>query len=493
MSERLTQRLAALSPEQQQAFLAKLLARRTQTMPEEITGHVILNSSQQGHVWFTSKHLPLMHIMPSFWEVQTDLDPHHLESAARLLLSYHDGLRACFIQGATEWEWEQTILPSSALQSTPLTRRIDISHLSEDAQWEYIQTYYHQAMHLLDLFNGKLLHIAFFYRGATQSGRLLFITSHLVVDMLAIEMLIDDLSSFYRMYSEGSALHLPPKTTSIQEYARRMSEFAHSDAGIQHIYAICEIRRAWPAPGSLDILPPDYPDGDFSWFKFGQVVQEVNAQTTERLLAIQAKHHIQINELLFTAYAVAFHRWTKETVIPLRIPSFGRNTPFADIDLTHTVGNFAFYLNEVFHLPTEYSLYDALQAVLSYWRKLPERDVSSLLLSFYRGTGTEEDVDIPQPYMANAEINYRGQYTEEVDKTGLGLQGMKSAPEVLPYPASFSEYKSANTMKVVVMILLGKFHITWQYGTGLYKEATIEAFGQEMIAVLEEISHLPLP
>ncbi|GCE14622.1 condensation domain-containing protein [Tengunoibacter tsumagoiensis] len=491
MGEKLTQRLAALSPEQQKAFLSKLMERRTQQSPEEVTGPVILNANQQGHMWYTGKHLPLMHVMPSFWEMQTDIHPQHLEDAVKLLISYHDELRACFVEGATQWEWGQNILPSSELNGAPWTIRIDISHLDAEGQWEYIQQYYHQAMGLLDLFHGKLIHVAFFYRGEQETGRLLFITSRLIADMLSLETLIDDLSTFYRAYSEGNTPRLAPKTTSMQEYGSRMSAFAHSQEGLQHIHALNELRKTWPAPGTLTILPPDNPDGDFSWVKFGQITQEVSAETTERLVAMQAKHHIQMNELLFTAYIVALQRRTKETVFPLRIPSFGRNTPFSDMDLSHTVGNFAFYLNEVFQIPEESSPAVALQSVLTYWRKLPERDIASLVLSFYKGSeDIDASLDIIQPYDAKVEINYRGQYNEEVETAGLGLQGMKSAPEVLPYPPGFSEYKSANTMKVVVMILFGKLHITWQYGIELYQETTIEAFGQEMITVLEELSML---
>ena len=68
------------------------------------------------------------------------------------------------------------------------------------------------------------MRIALFACGANQPARLLLIVHHLAVDGVSWRVLLEDMQTLYEQQSQGNPLQLPPKTTSFQEWARRLVE-----------------------------------------------------------------------------------------------------------------------------------------------------------------------------------------------------------------------------------------------------------------------------
>src|SRR4029077_41213 len=77
-----------------------------------------------------------------------------------------------------------------------------------------------------DLKTGPLTRLCLFdvFSEGSKPSRLLWITHHLVVDGISWRVLLEDLETAYRQAA------LPPKTTSFQEWARRLAGYAGSEA-----------------------------------------------------------------------------------------------------------------------------------------------------------------------------------------------------------------------------------------------------------------------
>lgn len=183
--------------------------------------------------------------------------------------------------------------------------------------------------------HGPLLR-AVLLRGETRTHLFLCI-HHLVVDGVSWRILLDDLVSMLSQSLGGQPLQLAERTTSHQEWARRLQHHAGSTT-------IQSEAEFWRRGGlaTAPALPQDHPVAT-------PVLEESSAylpieldecETSALIREAAASYRTGIQELLVAAVYLALARWSGQWQHCLEMESHGREPLFEDIDLSRTVGWF---------------------------------------------------------------------------------------------------------------------------------------------------------
>ncbi|MEO0489099.1 MAG: amino acid adenylation domain-containing protein, partial [Cyanobacteria bacterium J06659_2] len=295
-----------------------------------VVGDVPLTPIQH---WFFAQQLPDAHHWNQsiLLEVRQALDLDHLEQAVQTLLAHHDALRLRFVYEQAGWQQHST----EPNQVTPLTR-INLSTVPAADQGLALSTAAAELQASLDLSSGPLVRVVHFDLGADKPSRLLLIIHHLVVDGVSWRILLEDLQVAHRQLSQGNAVHLPPKTTAFQYWAKQLQDYAQSERQQQELdYWLALAQRPMPA------IPMDFPKGD-NTIAQARTVRVVlsKAETLALLQEVPAAYRTQINDVLLTALVQATGQWTGERALFLDLEGHGREDLFEDVDLSRTVGWF---------------------------------------------------------------------------------------------------------------------------------------------------------
>ncbi|WP_332961272.1 amino acid adenylation domain-containing protein, partial [Microcoleus sp. AR_TQ3_B6] len=215
-----------------------------------VTGEVLLTPIQR---WFFEQEFA----QPHHWnqammiEVPPTLDLVLLQRLVQQLLMHHDGLRLRFVRSANGWQ-QVNASPDEGLACT----RVDLSSLPGAEQTPAIEATATELQASLNLESGPIVRVALFDLGSNQPNRVLFVIHHLAVDGVSWRILLEDLQTGYQQLTRDEAMKLPPKTTSFQNWAQCLSEYAQSAALEQELDYWLDSSRSAVAP-----LPVDYPAG----------------------------------------------------------------------------------------------------------------------------------------------------------------------------------------------------------------------------------------
>jgi len=162
-----------------------------------------------------------------------------LADALARLAAHHDALRLRFVAGDHGWR---------QLHAEPLAPLLeaDLTALPGEERTRALEAAAEQLQGGLDLARGPLFTAALFRLGE-DGDRLLLTAHHLVVDGVSWRVLMEDLAAVL------SGQDLPPKTTSFQEWARRLAGHAEALAGEAGFW-----RETVQAP--VPRLPVDFPE-----------------------------------------------------------------------------------------------------------------------------------------------------------------------------------------------------------------------------------------
>ena len=187
-----------------------------------ISGDVPLTPIQH---WFFEQQLP----EPHHWNQavllspRSQLDIHVLEQAIAHILYHHDALRLYFT--LTEAGWQQR--NAAGVKDIPL-RVVNLSSLPQAALEEAFEAISTQVHRSFDLEEGSLLRAAYFTVGEGTPDRLLLVIHHLAVDGVSWRILLEHLQLAYEQLARGETVQLPLKTTSYQQWARKLLTYANS-------------------------------------------------------------------------------------------------------------------------------------------------------------------------------------------------------------------------------------------------------------------------
>jgi amino acid adenylation domain-containing protein/non-ribosomal peptide synthase protein (TIGR01720 family) len=444
-----------------------------------VTGPVLLTPIQR---WFFEQQLP----QPHHWnqamllEVQPDLDMELLQQVMQQLLVHHDALRLRFVRSASG-DWQQVnVEPDSSLPC----QRVDLSTLPETEQASAFEVVAAEEQIRLNLQSGPLVRVTLFDLGPNKPGRLLLVIHHLAVDGVSWRILLEDLQTAYQQLSRGQAIALPPKTTSFQEWAQQLNEYAQSTALEQELDYWLASSWSGVAP-----LPVDTLEGDNTEASARTVSVSLSVPDTRALLQeVPQAYNTQINDVLLTVLVQAFAQWTGTRCLLVDLEGHGREEIFAEVDLSRTVGWFTTIFPVLLELREVDHPGEALKSVKEQLRCIPHGGIGYGLLRYLNGDEAiaEKLRTLPQ---AEVSFNYLGQFDQVLSSDSMfGLTKESSGPE-----HSQLGHRSY-LLDVNAFVAGGQLQLDWIYNEHRHQRATIEGLAKGFVAALQAlIAHCQSP
>ncbi|HEY3579059.1 MAG TPA: condensation domain-containing protein [Pyrinomonadaceae bacterium] len=442
--------------------------------------------------------VPLTPIQKWFFEQQF-VDQHHwnqavllelptggradlIESVIKELLAHHDVLRSHFDQTDQGWLQHCDELKDNA----PVTW-VDLSGMTEIERLQAIESESAQAQSSLNLSTGPLLRVVGFSFEPENVNRLLIVIHHLLTDVVSWRVLLEDFVTAYGQLSQNQPVTLPAKTTSYQQWSKRLAELAESETIEADLPYWLEQSRK-PAPR----VPRDFANGANPVGDAEVVSVSLSEEETTGLLQeVPSVYQTQITDALLTALARALKKWTGERTMLVDVESHGREVIADDVDLSRTVG----WFTSVFPLVIESTSNDVAETIKSVkeqLRRVPRNGFSYGLLRYLTADGIPENQSL-QPEIG---FLYLGQFDQELAASAP----IRLAQEATG-PAQSSKAQRSHLLDFEARVADGKLQITLTYNKQVHRRETAntvaEAFVEELRVLIahcqstQEISYTP--
>jgi non-ribosomal peptide synthase protein (TIGR01720 family) len=216
---------------------------------------------------------------------------------------------------------------------------------------------------------------------------------------------------------------------------------------------------------------------------------ELSVEETQALLQeVPAAYQTQINDILLTALAQSFARWTGERSLLVELEGHGREDIFNDVNLSRTVGWFTTHFPVLLDIGEASNPGEALKAVKEQLRRIPNRGIGYSVLRYLNENRelTEQLQALPQP---EVKFNYLGQFDQVLSESSLFAPADESCGQ------ERSLRGSRNRLLVINgLIVSGQLRLDWKYSENVHHRSTIESLSQSFVAALRDlITHCQSP
>jgi amino acid adenylation domain-containing protein/non-ribosomal peptide synthase protein (TIGR01720 family) len=425
-------------------------------------------------------------------ELADRVDEAALRRAFDAVLAHHDALRMRFER--TGGEWRQYNAPPARAggvgqAAAGVLTRHDVSGMDAGGQAAAMRAAAAAVHAGFDLAAGPMLKAVLFDRGAAQPAALLIAVHHLVIDGVSWRILLDDLGAAYRQAAGAGEprIDLGVKTTSFQEWARRLAE--HVAAG-----GLDDERDHWTAAtGWGDPTVPVDAEGANTARSTRSVAARLSREETQVLLQrVPGVYRTQINDVLLAALGRVLSRWTGRSRVVVDLEGHGREDLLDGVDLSRTVGWFTTIYPVALTVPAG-DWGEALKSVKEQLRAVPRRGLGYGALRFLAGRGAApiaaagEDPPPAGPAAAphlepRVSFNYLGQFDWPAGGDGpfaavpSGLAADEDPDAVRPH-----------LLDVVGAIEHQRLELTWYYSDQVHRESTVRSLAEELVGALREI------
>ncbi len=453
------------------AQLASVAEERKGSTAEQelVTGQVSLTPAQRRFFEFGTA-VPRSDIAGIFVELRQALDPSVMEKAVAHLLAHHDALRMRFVLEATGWQQF-----NARAEEFPVYARIDLSALKESEQEAELSARAIEAQESLNLSDGPLLRVTHFELGGGRAGRLLIVVHRLVCDETSERLLLEDLERAVRQISSGQTVQLGPKTTSFKRWARLLWEHAQTTAALEEWpYWSSETRRK-VAP-----LPLDYTEQARAEEASQTLTLRLPAAETRALLEeVPLAYQTRPGDVLLTALAQAFSRWTGKRSLLLDIEGSAREGALsAEADLSRTVGSFKTVYPALLDLGKTATPWEALKTIKEQLREVPQSGIGYGALRYLR---EDEEIARSLSAMPQAELHfeYVETFAEALADNSL-FKGVEGPDPAAGLPPGY-------LLGVTGRLTGGQLQLTWAYHKSAHRRETIESLAQSFMEALRAI------
>jgi amino acid adenylation domain-containing protein/non-ribosomal peptide synthase protein (TIGR01720 family) len=426
--------------------------------------------------WFFKQELadPNYYNQSFLFIVKERLDMDALERALAHLERHHDALRMRFATiGNPD---EQTFaLPSP---SAPL-ERVNLSDVADHELSGAIEAGAAHAQTTLDFIEGPMWRAVYFDCGSQRPARLLLAIHHLAVDGVSWRILLEDLERAYQQERAGEPAELPLKTTSVREWAERLSAFVNGNeipGGTQHWRQI-----AADASGSL---PVDLENGENTESSSRTVIVRLEVAETDALLQqAPSAYNTQINDLLLAALGQALHEWIGGKSLHVNVEGHGREDFLDGVDLSRTVGWFTSIYPVRLQLP-DGGIGELIKSVKEQLRSIPARGIGYGLQRYLAADPLLRNETEPQIL-----FNYLGRFDQVV--SGSRLFGFS---EETTGPWHSPRARRRYLLEVNSLVMNGRLEFSWIYSPNRHLPQTIEQLAQRFLSHLRQIvAHCTTP
>jgi len=433
---------------------------------KQVTGYVPLTPIQ--YLFFEQNLPEPYHFNQAVMlKAQRFLDRELLLQAVEHLLAHHDALRMRFQHGESGWRQF-----NADVETNVVFVYYDLSHLSDDAQAAAIKAATIQAHTGLNLENGPLIRVLLIDCGSNKPQHLLLVIHHLVVDGVSWRILLEDLQTLYGQLSAGERVQLPAKTTSFQEWSRKLEAYAQSE----------EVRQEesyWLNAKESARLPADYEGGENLEGTARTLTVELSEAETRTLLQEVLKaYHAQINEVLLAAVSRSLLRWAGGNRLLVEMEGHGREEIGAAVDVSRTVGWFTTLFPVLLEVEAEQEAGEAVKQVKEQLRSLPQRGIGYGLLKYLSGSEAWRDAE----QVAEVSFNYLGQFDGTLQADSIFRVAEESSGRSRSELGPRQHLLSLNGS-----VAGGRLTMGWTYSSAVHREETIRRVAEWFIDDLRDL------
>jgi len=427
---------------------------------EPVTGPVELTPIQR---WLFEQELPSPHHFNQsvLLKLREPAEAEALAGAVRELVRHHDALRLRFERQGEGWrQWHA--------EAEGVLSRVD---LSGESEWrKALEADASRVQQSLSLTSGPLLRVVH-YRLGDAGERLLVVIHHLAVDGVSWRILLEDLQRAYEQLRAGRSVELPAKTTSFQEWSRRLHEHARSST-------LAAEAAYWLESESPARLPVDFPGGDNTVASARSVSLTLSEEETRSLLQeVPGVYRTQINDVLLAALARAVSGWTGRRRVVVELEGHGREDLFEGVDLSRTVGWLTTLYPVVLETGEGTSPGGLLKSVKEQLRGVPGRGIGYGLLRHLRDDELGRRVRGLPP--AEIRFNYLGQFDQVLPEAGM-LAAAAEASGATRAPEGRRSY----LLDVSGLVADGRLCLDWTYSEAVHEQATVAAVAESFLGAL---------
>jgi len=441
-----------------------------------VTGPVGLTPIQH---WFFEQRLvkPAHFNQAIMLEVGEPLQASLLHEAVAHLVLHHDALRSRFTRDGEIWR-QSCAAPTDAIPF----HCVDLSHVAADESAAAIEAIAVAEQNDLDLAHGPLMRVCLIDLGSERPSRLLFVIHHLVVDGVSWRILLEDLHLVYQQLSRGESPCLGAKTTSYQEWSRRLVEYANSPA-LHHE------SDYWLSLAHVPTrhIPVDFNRATDQVHRDGGTVDQSDVVTvsltsdeTRRLLEeVPRAYRAQMNGVLLAALAQAFHAWMGDASLLVDLEGHGREDLFDDVDLSRTVGWFTSVFPVHLHLENAGDPQETIAAIETMLQKVPWRGVGFGMLKYL---GDDASVSAALARLPSPEVsfNYLGQ-TDQLRSAGGRLRMASESTGAVRDGQQLRKH----LLEINALVVEGQLRIDWTFSHAWHQRQTIENVAQAFIDAIQ--------
>ncbi|TKI15898.1 amino acid adenylation domain-containing protein, partial [Lysinibacillus sphaericus] len=187
----------------------------------------------------------------------------------------------------------------------------------------------------IDLENGPLINLCIF---KTHAGDfLLIVIHHLIVDGVSWRIILEDLFSAYDSLSNHLEISFPDKTSSFQEWTKRLKDYANNNFSDEISY--------WTEISSNSKSLENFPFGTNKQNSIRKHNQRYSIQVSEKntellLKKVNKFFKTTLNEILLAILSKSIYEVWKQERILINIEGHGREEISSDLNIQRTVGWF---------------------------------------------------------------------------------------------------------------------------------------------------------
>lgn len=333
-------------------------------------------------------------------------------------------------------------------------RYVDLSGEPDQTAFDRMREHADEIQAGLDLREGPVLRAAVFDLGAGRGRRLLLAVHHLVVDGVSWRILLEDLGAAYESLAAGANILLPVKTTSFQEWANLLREYAASAEALAEL----PYWESRPAGGDLPRLRP----GPTTAADAHDLSFTLDEQTTDALLReVPRAFGTQINDVLIAALAAAVRTWTGSPLVRLDLEGHGREELFPGVDLSRTVGWFTSLFPVTIPLEEAEDVADVLDRTRDALAEIPNKGVGYGILRHLGGEDARHALRAhPAPEIGfnylgrfGAALPGLGRYADEAEPTGRESGPDERRPHLLDVDAATEDGRLSVRIRAALAVL----------------------------------------
>lgn len=468
--------LLSTMPQYLGCSLQELLLHKLEDQPA--TKQNIESHTEQGPVLGTFPLSPVQHAFferggnPHFNQaalltVPAELDPQVLQKVLNQLTDHHDSLRLRFSQDE-QGRWQQNLAEPGMV--VPLQVH---QWTSPKQDWSAnIEERVVAVSAGFNLTHGPLIRALFLHMQQVNEeaqARLLLVAHHLVIDTYSWTFLLEDL----RTACQQGPVRFPAKTNSFKAWCQRLNEYALSEELVAEADYWLSQAEAQPLPCEEPIESKHHKTGSTR-----QVNKTLDKENTQKLLR---QRHSSIEEILLTALACAWRRWSKRQELVVELEAHGRGLLIEDLNFARTTGWFTTTYPMQLDVPASQTPDESLVSIKRQLRGVPHGGVGYDLLRYLNPSHKPALAARTAPCIC---FKYQVQNPRRANQTifpfAEGTSGITHDPSMKP----------AHPIEVKVTVLDGRLQLQWIWSPDLIKEsriiALVSAFDQDLHELINQ-------